>query len=119
MKGSLSRGGRIAAVTATTALAVALPLCGTATSPPPGGDPPSGLAGPQNSRPASAEREAAERQAAEQEAAEQANTAPPSASKPDGPIESSLSVMGTGVVAGAATVMIVRRHQRRSRNGRR
>ncbi|WP_329020840.1 hypothetical protein [Streptomyces sp. NBC_00690] len=114
MKGSLSRGGRIAAVTATTALAVALPLCGTATSPPPGGDPPSGLAGPQNSRPASAEREAAE-----QESAEQANTAPPSASKPDGPIESSLSVMGTGVVAGAATVMIVRRHQRRSRNGRR
>ncbi|MFD9721923.1 hypothetical protein [Streptomyces sp. NPDC059076] len=114
MKGSLSRGGRIAAVTATTALAVALPLCGTATSPPPGGGPPSGLAGPQNSRPAPAEREAAK-----QGPVEQANTAPPSASKPDGPIESSLSVMGTGVVAGAATVMIVRRHQRRSRNGRR
>ncbi|MEU5402708.1 hypothetical protein ABZ348_25805 [Streptomyces sp. NPDC005963] len=101
MKGSLSRGGRIAALTGATALVVALPLCGTATSPPPDGDRPSGLAGPPSSGSTSI------------------HTAPPSASKPDGPIESSLSVMGTGALAGAATVMIVRRHQRRSRNGRR
>ncbi|MEO3978476.1 hypothetical protein [Streptomyces sp. CAU 1734] len=40
-------------------------------------------------------------------------------SKPDGPIESSLAVAGTGAIAAASTVMIVRRHERRSRNSRR
>ncbi|MER5771657.1 hypothetical protein [Streptomyces sp. NPDC001985] len=43
----------------------------------------------------------------------------PSAARPEGPIESSLSVAGTGAMAAGATVMIVRRHQRRSRNSRR
>ncbi|MFF8959302.1 hypothetical protein [Streptomyces sp. NPDC014894] len=43
----------------------------------------------------------------------------PSAAKPEGPVESSLSVAGTGALAAASTVLIVRRHQRRSRNGRR
>lgn len=126
MNSSLSRGGRIAAFTATTALTVALPLCGSATAAPSirtaassdqtdpsPGEPitteattteavSTGVA----SGPLAAARPAAER-------------ALPLASKPDGPIESSLSVAATGALAGASTVMIVRRHQRRSRNGRR
>ncbi|GAA2263552.1 hypothetical protein GCM10010232_64300 [Streptomyces amakusaensis] len=52
-------------------------------------------------------------------AAEVAAAQLPAAAKPEGPIESSLSVAGTGAMAAAATVLIVRRHQRRSRNNRR
>ncbi|MFI1400149.1 hypothetical protein [Streptomyces sp. NPDC020681] len=39
--------------------------------------------------------------------------------KDEGPIELSLAVAATGAIAGAGTVVIVRRHQRRSRGGRR
>ncbi|MFF0450460.1 hypothetical protein ACFYT4_29430 [Streptomyces sp. NPDC004609] len=42
----------------------------------------------------------------------------PTASKPDGLIESSVAVGATGLIAGAGTVLIVRRHQRRSRGRR-
>lgn len=40
------------------------------------------------------------------------------AAKPDGPIESSLSVGATGIAVAAGTVFIVRRHQRRQRGRR-
>jgi hypothetical protein len=42
-----------------------------------------------------------------------------SAPLPDGPIESSLSVIATGAVAATGAVLIVRRHERRSRSRRR
>ncbi|GLF99806.1 hypothetical protein [Streptomyces yaizuensis] len=38
--------------------------------------------------------------------------------KPEGPIESSLSVLGTGALAAASTAVILRRHQRRNRHRR-
>ncbi|GGZ58469.1 hypothetical protein GCM10010387_60450 [Streptomyces inusitatus] len=57
--------------------------------------------------------------AAQASAAQTPTAQPPTAAKPEGPIESSLSVAGTGAMAAAATVLIVRRHQRRSRNNRR
>ncbi len=74
--GHMNRSGRIATLTAGTALALALPLGGTAS-------------------------------------------AETLASKPEGPVESSLAVLATGAIAGASTVIIVRRHHRRTRGGRR
>ncbi|QDY77635.1 hypothetical protein [Streptomyces qinzhouensis] len=43
---------------------------------------------------------------------------PAVASKPEGPIESTLSVGVTGIVAAAGTIFIVRRHERRQRRRR-
>lgn len=83
--GHMNRTGRIATLTATTALTLALPFGGAASV----------------------------------ASAEPADTAPAVASKPDGPLESSLAVLATGAIAGAGTILIVRRHHRRNRGGRR
>ncbi|MQS35599.1 hypothetical protein [Streptomyces katsurahamanus] len=85
-------GGRIAVLTAATAVTLVLPLplgtaAGAASLPPP--------------------------------AAAPAPVSPPVAAKPEGPIESSLSVAATGALAALGTVVIVRRHHRRGRDRRR
>ncbi|MER6916825.1 hypothetical protein ABT354_34710 [Streptomyces sp. NPDC000594] len=83
---SIAGGGRLAAVTATAAIALVLPPTASAAA----------------------------------AASDGPGTLPiAAATKPDGPIESSLSVLGTGAVAAAGTAVILRRHQRRNRNGRR
>ncbi|MGV9312823.1 hypothetical protein ACWDR0_11575 [Streptomyces sp. NPDC003691] len=83
MPGFPATAGRIASVTALTALAVLLPPA--AASALPAGSVPSG---------------------------------PALAGKPEGPVESALSVGATGIVAAAGTIYIVRRHERRQRRRR-
>ncbi|MCM2394301.1 hypothetical protein [Streptomyces albipurpureus] len=121
MNRSPSRFGRIAAFTATTALTVALPLCGSAAAPSTRGPASNGQTDLASSGPVTTEPVSITGASGPLVSAQPPTTgvALPSASKPDGPIESSLSVAATGAIAGAATVMIVRRHQRRSRNSRR
>ncbi|MFI1867481.1 hypothetical protein [Streptomyces jumonjinensis] len=83
-------GGRIAVLTAATAVTLVLPLgtaAGAASLLPP--------------------------------AAAPAPVSPPAAAKPEGPIESSLSVAATGALAALSAIVIVRRHQRRGRDRRR
>ncbi|MER7050324.1 hypothetical protein [Streptomyces jumonjinensis] len=89
-------GGRIAVLTAATAVTLVLPLgtaAGAASLLPPAAAPVSPPGPPPLFLPAAA--------------------------KPEGPIESSLSVAATGALAALSTVVIVRRHQRRGRDRRR
>ncbi|MFI1890650.1 hypothetical protein [Streptomyces jumonjinensis] len=91
-------GGRIAVLTAATAVTLVLPLgtaAGAASLLPPAAAPaPVSPPGPPP-------------------------LFLPAAAKPEGPIESSLSVAATGALAALSTVVIVRRHQRRGRDRRR
>ncbi|MGW4203113.1 hypothetical protein [Streptomyces sp. NPDC004726] len=122
---SMGKRGRIAALTATTALALTLPLSSTASaslSRSPSGAVSGSIEGSgsgSGSDPVSDSRAGAGAGGGGGGEGPVAVPAPaPSAAKPDGPIESSLSVAGTGLVAAVSTVLIVRRHQRRNRKRR-